>query len=64
MDESETSGFLLVFFEDDDGGVGAIAGERGYFADGVFVAVAVGRAGNVDAVGKEGGEEAGFLVEV
>lgn len=63
MDECQSGGFLLVFLEDEDGGVGAVAGEGGDFADGVFVAVAVGGAGDVDAVGKEGGEETGFVVE-
>lgn len=63
MHESEAGGLFLVFLKDEEGGVGAIRGEGGDFAEGVLMAAAVGGARDVDAVGKEGGEEVGFGVE-
>ena len=63
MYEGQAGWLLLIFFEDEDGGVGAITGEGGDFADGIFVAMVVGGAGDIDAVGEEGGEEASFVVE-
>lgn len=66
MDDGETVGPFLVhgFGEDEDGGVVPCGGEGGDFADAEFVAVAVGGAGHVVAVGEEGAEDAGFGVEV
>ena len=55
---------LLIFFKDYQGGIFAVRGEAGYLPDGEFVAVAVGGAADVGAVGEEGGEELGFVVEV
>lgn len=58
MHDCQARGVFLVFLQDDEGGVVAVVGEGGDFADGVVVAVVVtvlgGGAGDVDTVGEEG----------
>ncbi len=61
--ESEAGGFLLVFLQDQDGGVVPVGGEFGDLSDGEFVASVVRGSRDVDAVGEEGGEEFRFVVE-
>ena len=63
MDDGKTGGFLVVFLEEDDGGVVAVCSKLGDFAERKFVAVAVGGAGDVGAVWEEGAEEASFIME-
>lgn len=61
--DREAGGFLLVFFQYDDGGVLPICGERGDLADGKFVTVAMGGAGDVYTMREEVGEEIAFVME-
>ncbi len=63
MHECQAGGFLLIFLENKERSVGAVGGEGGDLADGVFMAVAVSGARDVDAVGKEGGKKPAFRVE-
>lgn len=63
MHEYQAGGFLLVFLENKERSVGAVGGEGGDFADGVFMAVAVSGARDVDTVGKEGSKKPAFRVE-
>ena len=56
-------GVFLVFFEDHNGGVAAISGEGGDFADREFVPIPVGRATDVFGVRDEGSEELRRRVE-
>jgi len=63
VNNCEAGGFLLVFFQEDDGCVLAVRGEFGDFSKGEFVSVAVGGAGDVGGVWEEGAEEVGFFVE-
>lgn len=64
MHKCQAGGFFLVLLEDEEGGVGAVRGEGGDFADGVFVRMVVGGTWDIDAVGEEGGEEVGLGVEI
>ncbi len=63
MHEGEAGGFLLVFLEDEDGGVVPVGCEFGDFSDGEFVASVVRGSWDVDAVWEEGGEEFCFVME-
>ena len=63
MDDGKTGGFLVVFFEEDDGGVVAVCSEFGDFAERKLMAIAVGGAGNIGAVWEEGAEETSFIME-
>ncbi len=65
MNDREAGGSLLIFFEDDNTSVGwgGVGCELGDFADGEFVAVAVGGARDVVGVGEQGGEGAGVGME-
>ena len=59
---SKSGGLLIVFFEQDNGCVGTVAGELGDFSQGELVSVAVCRAGYIGAVREERTEEIGFIV--
>ncbi len=61
--DGEAGRALVVFLEDEQGGVVPVGGEGGDFAEGEFVGVFVGGAGDVGGVGEEGYEEGGWVVE-
>ena len=62
MDDSHACKLLQVFFEYHQSRVMAVRSERGDFPDSKRMAVFVRRARDVDGIGKEIGEESGFLV--
>ena len=61
--DREADRAFLVFLEHEQGGEVAVAGEAGDFAHGKLVSGIVPAAADVGAVGEDGGQQAGFVVE-
>lgn len=63
MHDCHACGLLAVFFDEHDGSVLTVGRKLADFSQRILVAVAMGGARNIGAVGEEGGEEMGLGVD-